>query len=343
MPADKYQPGDETRLMTIQRFIAEMERMHPDATGAFSELLRSLALAAKIVSREVRRAGLVDILGAASTVNLSGDDVKKLDVYANKTIIHSMEHGGQLCVMASEENESIIHVPEEYPTGKYVLLFDPLDGSSNIEANVTIGTIFSILRRKTVSGRGSESDVIQPGYMQVAAGYIMYGSSTIMVCSVGNGVYGFTLDPTIGDFLLSHSNIRIPRKGKIYSVNEGNRMLWSEGVRKYVEHLQEVDKETNRPYSSRYVGSMVADIHRTLLYGGIFMYPGDAKNPSGKLRLLYEANPMAFLIENAGGRASTGTGRILEVDAKDIHQRVPVFMGSEADVLQLEEFVAKHG
>jgi fructose-1,6-bisphosphatase I len=179
--------------------------------------------------------------------------------------------------------------------------------------------------------------------MQVAAGYIMYGSSTIMVCSVGNGVYGFTLDPTIGDFLLSHSNIRIPRKGKIYSVNEGNRMLWSEGVRKYVEHLQEVDKETNRPYSSRYVGSMVADIHRTLLYGGIFMYPGDAKNPSGKLRLLYEANPMAFLIENAGGRASTGTGRILEVDAKDIHQRVPVFMGSEADVLQLEEFVAKHG
>jgi len=338
MQNHSYVAGDKTRIMTIQRFIAESERHFPSATGTFSELLRSLALAAKVVSREVRRAGLVDILGQASRVNFSGDDVKKLDLFANQIIINSMEHGGNLCAMASEEDESIIPIPEEFPEGKYVLLFDPLDGSSNIEANVTIGTIFSILKRKSRNGRRRVADVIQAGNNQVAAGYIMYGSSTIMVFSTGNGVYGFTLDPTIGEFLLSHSKMHIPHKGKIYSINEGNRLLWSDGVRRYIDFLQQTDISTGRPYSSRYVGSMVADVHRTILYGGIFLYPRDKKNPEGKLRLLYEANPMAYLIEQAGGKASTGERRILDVETTDIHKRVPVFMGSIEDVCIAEDF-----
>lgn len=338
-----YIPGDETRLMTIQRYIAQEERLHPEATGEFSTLLRNLALAVKIVSREVRRAGLVDILGRAASTNTSGDEVKKLDVFANRMIINALETGGQLCVMASEENESVIPIPEEFPCGKYAMLFDPLDGSSNIEANVTIGTVFSIFRRVSDGCRGTERDVVQPGVKQVAAGYIMYGSSTIMVFTTGNGVQGFTLDPTIGSFLLSHGNMKIPAHGNIYSVNEGNREMWDEGFRRYVAWLQLKDDESGRPYKARYVGSMVADIHRTLLYGGIFAYPGDRKNPQGKLRLMYEANPMAFLVEQAGGRASDGSKRILEIDPTDVHQRVPVFMGSVQDVATAEEFMAgKH-
>lgn len=327
-------------ITTIQRFIAETERSVPGATGAFSEILRNLALAAKIVSREVRRAGLADILGKAEQSNPSGDDVKKLDVFANEMIVRAMEHGGQLCVMASEENESVIPIPDRFPKGKYVMVFDPLDGSSNIDANVTIGTIFSILRRKSESGHGTMEDIVQPGYEQVAAGYIMYGSSTIMVFTSGNGLNGFTLDSTIGSFLLSHRDMKIPSKGKIYSVNEGNKKMWDEGIRRYVEYLQETDPATNRPYSMRYVGSMIADVHRTILYGGIFMYPGDSKNPDGKLRLIYEASPMAFVVEQAGGKATTGKERILDIQPTKLHQRVPVFLGSVEDVEMAEKYIS---
>ncbi len=339
MTMEPYFPGDETRIMTIARFIAETERHFPEATGAFSELLRSIALAAKVVSREVRRAGLVDILGRAARMNVSGDEVKKLDIFANQMIINAMEHSGQLCVMASEEDEAVIPIPAEFPIGKYVMLYDPLDGSSNIDANVTIGTIFSILRRVTESGLGSEADVLQPGYKQVAAGYIMYGSSTVMVFTTGNSVNGFTLDPTIGEFLLSHKDIRIPAKGKIYSINEGNRNNWDNAIQRYIGYLQEQDKETNRPYSARYIGSMVADVHRTILYGGIFMYPADKKNARGKLRLLYEANPMAFIVEHAGGKATDGTKRILDIVPTEIHQRTPVFLGSPDDVTTAHRFI----
>ena len=237
----------------------------------------------------------------------------------------------------------MLSIPEHYPTGKYVLLYDPLDGSSNIDANVTIGTIFSIYRRITPSGHGSMQDCLQPGYKQIAAGYVIYGSSTMLVYTTGDGVHGFTLDPSIGEFLLSHENMRIPARGKIYSVNEGNYRWWHDGMKRYVKYLQEEDKATNRPYSGRYIGSLVGDIHRTLLYGGIFMYPGDSRNKDGKLRLMYEGNPMAFIIEQAGGKASNGERRILDVPPGKLHQRTPLFIGSEEDVTICEEFIqGKH-
>jgi len=329
----------QNKVITIERHIIEGERAHPGATGNFSGLLRDLTLAFKVIWREVSKAGLVNILGSVGRENIHGDQVKKLDVFADETIYKAMDYGGHLCVMASEENEDVLHIPEHYPTGKYVLIYDPLDGSSNIDANATIGTIISIYRRVTPSGKGSMADCLQPGYKQVAAGYAIYGSSTMLVYTTGDGVHGFTLDPAIGEFLLSHENIRIPRRGKIYSVNEGNTHRWSEGMKRYINHLQEEDKETGRPYSSRYIGSLVGDIHRTLLYGGIFLYPADAKNPEGKLRLMYEGNPMAFLLEQAGGRASNGCQRILDIQPKTLHQRTPLFLGSEEDVITAEEFV----
>jgi fructose-1,6-bisphosphatase I len=329
----------QNKVITIERHIIEGERAHPGATGNFSGLLRDLTLAFKVIWREVSKAGLVNILGSVGRENIHGDQVKKLDVFADETIYKAMDHGGHLCVMASEENEDVLHIPEHYPTGKYVLIYDPLDGSSNIDANATIGTIISIYRRVTPSGKGSMVDCLQPGYKQVAAGYVIYGSSTMLVYTTGDGVHGFTLDPAIGEFLLSHENIRIPRRGKIYSVNEGNTHRWSEGMKRYINHLQEEDKETGRPYSSRYIGSLVGDIHRTLLYGGIFLYPADSKNPEGKLRLMYEGNPMAFLLEQAGGRASNGSQRILDIQPKTLHQRTPLFLGSEEDVSTAEEFV----
>ena len=281
----------------------------------------------------------MDILGATGRENISGDEVKKLDVFADDVIYRAMDHGGHLCVMASEENEDVLHIPDQYPTGRYALLYDPLDGSSNIDANVNIGTIFSIYRRVTPSGKGRLEDCLQVGYKQVAAGYVIYGSSTMLVYSTGDGVHGFTLDPSIGEFLLSHENILIPKRGKIYSTNEGNSQRWDEGMKKYIHYLHEEDKATNRPYSQRYIGSMVADIHRTLLYGGIFMYPGDKKNPDGKLRLMYECNPMAYIIEHAGGRASNGKQRILDIKPTALHQHTPFFIGSEEDVAIAEEFV----
>ena len=334
---------EKIKFNTLARFIYEEERKYPHATGELSDLLHDLSLAAKVISLEVNKAGLVDILGFTGMSNIHGDDVKKLDVYAHEMMIKAMDHGGHLCVMASEEDENIIHIPEKFNLGKYVLLFDPLDGSSNIDANVSIGTIFSIYRRvSSGDGPGILEDCLQPGYKQVVAGYIIYGSSTIFCYTAGNGVHCFTLDPSFGEFILSHPNIKIPKKGKIYSINEGNYLYWHIGLKKYIKWLQEEDKSTGRPYSSRYIGSMVADIHRTLLYGGIFMYPGDIRNPNGKLRLMYECNPMAFIIEQAGGKASDGKQRILEIQPKELHQKTPIFIGSEDDVNMVEKFLREN-
>lgn len=333
------QMASTKKFMTLERFINEQERLYPNATGNFSGLLHDLSLAAKLVWREVCKAGLVNILGATDRMNASGDVVKKLDEFADETIYKAMDHGGHLCVMASEENEDILHIPDQYPDGKYVLLYDPLDGSSNIDANITIGSIFSVYRRISKSGKGTLEDCLQAGFNQVAAGYIIYGSSTMFVYSTGRGVHGFTLDPTVGEFLLSHENIRIPKKGKIYSLNEGNFCNWDESVQRYLYYLKEQDKPTDRPYSLRYIGTMVGDSHRTLLYGGIFSYPADKKNPRGKLRLMYECNPMAFIIEQAGGRSSDGTQSILKVKPTSLHEHTPVFLGSEEDVKLCEEFL----
>jgi fructose-1,6-bisphosphatase I len=328
------------KLVTIERHILDEQQRFPQATGDFTNLLYDIALAAKIISREVNRAGLVDILGRAEASNASGDDVKKLDVFANDWIYRAIDHTGRVCVMASEENEDVIPIPDRFPCGKYVLLFDPLDGSSNIDANVPVGTIFSIHRKVSKGERGTVEDCLQPGSRQVAAGYVLYGTSTMLVYTTGNGVAGFTLDPSLGEFLLSHPDIRTPRRGKITSVNEQNALSWEPNVRAYVEWLKQEDKATNRPRSSRYIGSLVADFHRNLLYGGLFMYPGTRKSPKGKLRLLYEASPLAFVAESAGGAASDGSQRILDVVPRDLHQRTPLFIGSPDDVREAEAFVS---
>lgn len=329
------------KVITIERHIIEEERSSNGATGDFSGLLRDLTLAIKIIHREVIRAGLVDILGATGQENVQGEIVQKLDEYANDVIFRAMDHGGHLCAMASEENEGLLKIPAEYPKGKYVLLFDPLDGSSNIDANVSIGTIFSIHRRVTDSGDGTEADALQQGYKQVAAGYTIYGPSTMLVYTAGRGVFGFTLDPSVGEFLLSHPNIRIPEHKGIYSVNEGNYNKWSPEMRRYIDWCKQDDPERNKKaYSLRYIGSMVADVHRTLLYGGVFLYPADVKSKKGKLRLLYEANPMSFIVEQAGGRATDGMGkRLLEIEPNELHQRTPLVVGSPKNVEEVESFL----
>ena len=308
------------KFITLERHIIEGERSHPGATGEFSGLLHGISLAGKLVWREVTKAGLVNIIGKTDRMNISGDVVKKLDEFADMTIYKAMDHLGHLCVMASEENEDLLHIPENYPNGKYVLLFDPLDGSGNIDANITIGTIFSIYHRVTELGKGTMKDVLQPGYKQAAAGYILYGSSMMFVYSTGHGVHGFTLDPSVGEFLLSHENIRIPDQGTIYSTNEGYYERWKPEVQRYIQYLKE-DKATGRPYSLRYTGSLVADVHRTLLYGGIYFYPGDTKNPRGKLRLMYENNPLAYIVHEAGGLASDGETRTLDMQSQSLHER----------------------
>jgi len=329
-----------SEIITIGRYILDEELKHPEASGDLSGLLYDIALTGKMIAREVSKAGLVDILGQTGHVNVQGEKVQKLDEYANECFIKNFDHTGRLCVMASKEEEKPVPIPAKFETGKYVLLFDPLDGSSNIDGNVSIGSIFSIYRRVSEGpGNGDLQDLLRQGCDQVAAGYVLYGPSTMLVYTTGHGkVDGFTLDPGIGEFLLSHPDIRIPEKGTIYSCNEGYRNLMFDGTRRFLEYLQEPDKESGRPYSARYVGSMVADVHRTLLYGGIFMYPGTAKAPGGKLRLLYEANPMAMLIEHAGGLATTGKEPILELQATELHQRVPLFMGSKKDVELAIEF-----
>src|SRR2546422_953279 len=323
------------KILTVQQHILDEARMHPGATGDFTALLNTLTLAAKVISREVRRAGLAKILGNTGDVNATGDAVTKLDVFSQETMCRVMGHNGHLCVMASEESEGIIPIPAGSKRGKYVLMFDPLDGSSNIDANATIGTIFSIHRKITNGAEdGSLEDCLQKGSEQVAAGYFVYGSSTMMVYTTGNGVHGFTLDPSLGEFLLSHENMKIPARGKIYSINEGNMSSWDAGTRRYIEYVKENNKERNHPYSLRYIGSLVADFHRNLLKGGIFLYPG----PKGKLRLLYEASPLAMVVEHAGGAASTGAERILDIQPTSLHQRVPLILGSVDDVMDYNQF-----
>ncbi|MBX7044528.1 MAG: class 1 fructose-bisphosphatase [Ignavibacteria bacterium] len=333
------------KFQTFYRHIIDEERKIPEATGQLSDLLADIALACKIISLEVNRAGLIDILGFTGDENVQGEAVKKLDVYANDILTNTMKSGGHICAVCSEEEEEFIPLEDKYIlnnsiSNKYICHFDPLDGSSNIEANISIGTIFSIYKRVSQGGPGTLGDCLQKGIEQVAAGYVVYGSSTFLVYSAGQGVHGFTLDPTVGEFLLSHENIQIPKKSKTYSINEGNYCKWSKGMQNFIDYLKEEDKDTNRPYSSRYVGSLVADFHRNLLYGGIFIYPSDKKNKNGKLRLMYEANPLAYIIEQAGGRASTGKERILEVEPQTLHQRVPLFIGSEEDVMLAEKFLA---
>jgi fructose-1,6-bisphosphatase I len=327
-------------FMTLPRHIQEGEKLHPEATGELSAILNQLGLAAKVISLEVNKAGLVDILGFTGDSNVHGEQVKKLDIFAHDIMIKAMDHGGHFCVMASEEEEDIIHIPAHHKIGKYVLLFDPLDGSSNIDVNVSIGTIFSVYKRISKDGKpGTLEDCLQEGYKQVAAGYIVYGSSTILVYTAGHGVHGFTLDPAFGEFLLSHPNMKIPEKGRIYSINEGNYKYWDDGLKKYIKYLQDADNRGVKPYTSRYIGSMVADVHRNLIYGGIYMYPADKRSPNGKLRLMYECNPMALIIEAAGGRAIDGNQRILDVQPNSLHQRIPIFIGSKDDVDMVEKFL----
>ena len=329
-------------VVTIERHIIEQERSHPGATGAFSNVLYDIAFAAKMIAREVNMAGLVDILGGTDERNVHGEQVQKLDAWANDVIFKALDHGGHLCCMASEESEDVIPIPDRFPTGRYALLYDPLDGSSNIDANVSIGTIFAIHRKVSSHPRGSLEDVLQQGRQQLAAGYVVYGSSTMMVYTTGNGVHGFTLDPSIGEFLLSHPNIRIPSAPqRIYSVNEGNYTRWSRGQQQFIDHLKGTDGRNNQPFSSRYVGSLVADFHRTLLYGGIFMYPADSKSPRGKLRLLYEAAPLAFICEHAGGRATNGERDILDVEPDELHQRTPLYIGAREFMDLADSYLAQ--
>lgn len=318
-----------SQVVVLDEFIIQSEKDFPYATGELSALLRDIGVAAKIVNREVNKAGLADILGAAGKKNSHGEEVKKLDVFANDVFIASLSAGGECAGIASEENKGIVYMNNDYcNTGKYVVAMDPLDGSSNIDVNVSIGTIFSIYRRKTLTGPVQEEDFLQLGRNLVAAGYIIYGSSTMLVYTTGKGVNGFTLDPSIGEYCLSHPNIKVPENGKIYSINQGNYLKFSEGVKKYIQYCQGINPENPKPYSLRYIGSMVADIHRNLLRGGIFIYPADSMSPQGKLRLLYECNPMAFIVEQAGGMASNGYEPILDIEPIALHQRVPIFIGS---------------
>lgn len=329
-------------VVTIERHIIDQERQFPEATGAFSNLLYDIALAAKLIAREVRSAGLVDILGGTDERNVSGDQVQKLDLWAHEAMFKALDHTGHLACMASEEAESFLPIPEQFPTGDYALIYDPLDGSSNIDANVSIGTIWSIHRKISDHPRGCLEDCVQPGRQQVAAGYVLYGSATMLVYTTGKGVHGFTLDPSIGEFLLSHPNMCLPKNPqRIYSVNEGNYARWSEGQRRFVDHLKGIDGRNDKPFSARYIGSLVADFHRTLLYGGIFMYPADTKNPHGKLRLCYEAAPFALLAEQAGGRASDGEKPVLDLVPQSLHDRTPLYIGSTKFVDMAEEFLAQ--
>lgn len=326
---------------TIGRHLVEQEKRFPGATGKFTSLLWDLTIAFKVISREVNKAGIAEILGLTGKENVHGEEVQKLDVFAHKTLFRAMDHGGHLCLMASEEDPNIIPIPDRFEKGQYVLIYDPLDGSSNIDVNVSIGSIFSILRKTSPGPEGALEDCLQPGTEQVAAGYVIYGSSTMLIYTTGQGVFGFTLDPGIGEFLLSEAEIRIPSQGSIYSINEGNSSFWNEGTRKYVESLKTPQTGQGHSYSLRYIGSLVADFHRNLLHGGIFLYPASYKDPhrpKAKLRLLYEANPLAFIVEDAGGKASTGQQRILDIRPTSLHQTVPLAIGSAKDVELYEKF-----
>jgi len=324
---------------TLTRFIIETQAGYPAATGEFSALLAQIGLAGKMVANDLRRAGLINILGMTGETNVQGEAIKKLDAIANETFIKVFQYSGLVCALASEEMEKPVKLPENWPLGKYMLLFDPLDGSSNTDVNMPLGTIFSVLRYEGKGGLPSDAELVRKGTEQVAAGYLMYGSSTMLVFTSGKGVNGFTLDPGIGEYLLTHENIRMPARGKVYAANEGNYYKWPAGTQRYIDYLKQSDKATGRPYSSRYSGCLAADVHRILLGGGIYLYPGETDKPEGKLRLLYEANPLAMVVEQAGGKASTGTMRILDVAAKVLHQRVPLLIGSPDDVETAEAFI----
>ena len=330
-------------ILTLGQFIIEKQNDFPYAKGELSRLLRDIGIASKIVNREVNKAGLLDILGDAGTINIQGESQKKLDMFANEQFISALQSGGECCIVASEENDEFVYIDGEVSkNAKYIVAIDPLDGSSNIDVNVAVGTIFSIYRRKSAEGKATLADILQNGTEQVAAGYVIYGSSTMLVYTTGKGVNGFTLDPSIGEFCLSHPQMRIPDNGAIYSINEGNYVHFPEGVKKYLKYCQIEDATTLRPYISRYIGSMVADIHRNMIKGGIFIYPTTSSAPNGKLRLVYECNPMAFIIEQAGGRATDGYSRILDKDVTSLHQRSAIFIGSENMVLKVEELMREY-
>ncbi len=333
------------QIVTIERHILEQQKQYPQATGVFTNLLYDMALAAKIIARETTRAGLVGILGSSDSQNVYGEQQQKLDVFADQTIFNMNDHTGRLCAMASEEHEEIIDIPEHFDSGRYVLLYDPLDGSSNIDVNVSIGTIFAIHRKVSSGEGGTLEDVLQPGRRLAAAGYVIYGSSTMMVYSTGNGVHGFTLDPSVGEFLLSHPNIRIPDKALYYSANQGYEKYWTPGVRGYLHWLQGIHGEGHEPLGHRYIGSLVADFHRNLLRGGVFFYPGDMQKPNkpyGKMRLMFEAQALAFLADHAGGYASDGIGPILDLQPHSLHQRVPLYIGNRDLVEAAERFIGEH-
>ncbi|WP_295771546.1 class 1 fructose-bisphosphatase [uncultured Mucilaginibacter sp.] len=326
---------------TLGQFIIEKQADFPFAKGELSRLLRDIGIASKIVNREINKAGLVDILGEAGTTNVQGEGQKKLDVYANEQFIAALQSGGECCIVVSEENDEYVYIDSEISkNAKYIVAIDPLDGSSNIDVNVGVGTIFSIYRRKSTEGKATMIDVLQRGVEQIAAGYVIYGSSTMLVYTTGKGVNGFTLDPSIGEFCLSHPDMSVPKDGNIYSINEGYYAHFPDGIKKYIKYCQVEDDATRRPYTSRYTGSMVADIHRTLIKGGIFMYPITAQAPNGKLRLVYECNPIAFIVEQAGGKATNGYERIMELEVKELHQRSAIIIGSENMVKKAEEMLA---
>lgn len=333
------------KIVTIERHILDQQNKHPGATGILTSILYDIALAAKIISRETNRAGLASILGASELHNIHGERQQKLDLYADEVIFKMNDHTGRLCAMASEEHDDILAIPQHFDIGKYVLLYDPLDGSSNIDVNVSIGTIFALHRKISAGPRGTMQDVLQSGRSLVAAGYVVYGSSTMMVYTTGHGVHGFTLDNSVGEFLLSHENIRFPETAAYYSANHGNEKSWTPGVKCYTKWLQGMYGEGQKPLGHRYIGSLVADFHRNLLRGGVFFYPGDLNTPNqpyGKLRLMYEAQALAFLAEQAGGRASDGVGDILDIVPHALHQKVPFFVGNGDLVDKAEDFLREY-
>ena len=331
------------KLMTLDEFTIQETRKFPQATGELSSLLRDIGLACKMINKQVLKAGLVDILGKHGATNIQGEEQMKLDIYANETLISVLQNSADCAGIASEENDHHVCFDDEFSVhSKYVVLFDPLDGSSNIDVNAPIGTIFSIYRRVSELGKPcTTEDFLQPGNRLMAAGYVIYGSSTMMVYATRLSVNGFTLEPSIGEFCLSHPDLKCPEKGKIYSINQGNSCKYNEGMKSYLEYCMEDNKEDGRPYSHRYIGSMVADMHRTLIKGGIFMYPADRSNSRGKLRLQYECNPMAFLIEAAGGLASDGQKRILDIQPSELHERCPIYIGSQRMVTKALEFAGE--
>ena len=327
------------KITTLAEFITEQQVLKPEATGNLTRLLYDISIAAKIVNREINKAGLVDILGEVGEDNVQGESVKKLDIYANDAFISALNSGGQCAAIASEENEEIIILDGlESKEGRYLVCMDPLDGSSNIDVNVSVGTIFNVLKRKETNKKVTTDEFFVKGTEQVAAGYVIYGSSTMLVYTTGNGVNGFTLDPSIGEFCLSHPNIKTPPNGEIFSVNEANEKIMPEGVRKYTEYCHQLNNG-KRTHTARFMGSLVADFHRNMLKGGIYIYPNTDAAPKGRLRLLYECAPLAWIIEEAGGKASDGFQRIMDIEANDLHQRVPFFIGSREMVEKAESFM----